>query len=648
MKITERNGTIDIVTEAYRLTHADTRSHFVTLTFAGGIGAELFVASGCDRDELIDELIELAPPEITQRGDRVRVTFVGKTTLWEKVEYAFTCEPDRVVYGYRVYGRGTLDEVRFFEGFVADDPRMDEAYYPYYCGPGRHISFHKPVKDFITSSTPKFDLIYSFGVNCADKRTYMYYEDANIRTNGDRFYLGGDWLFTPAPFLFLIGNRNEDHWVTMGLVTLAGENNYLAYEYRGGEGFGLRLDYQGYAQVDGEWNSPQVLLLATDDVYDGLAQYTGHLQNLGCTAKADRTTLPQWWRKPIFGGWGEQVYHSNRWDNYFKARYDDWHEDDTDVMCTQRAYQQMLTTLEEEGLDPTILIVDNRWFRKAHQLEVDRDLWPEMERFIQEQHAKERKVILWVSPWSFCGSAAGKDIPLTEQMTFEESDSFELEIDTDVFYPACQRDRRKVRVPTKLPDVTFAEPRWTILADPFNADYEERLRQRVQYLLSPDGLDADGLEFDYTHFLPRYRGMRRNNGQPITHWGVELNHRILSIYYDQAKLAKPDALMITQTFNPYFNDVTDMLRLQDIYTDRRSVVPQMTHRARIAETVCPGCVIHTDQHPMPSLEAWREYAEHQPTIGNPCLYYVTGIETTKERLTEGDFAMLRKFWHGSE
>ncbi len=644
MNLTNTAGNVSIVSEVYTLTHSPDRPYFVDLTFANGLGGELFVASGCDRDELIDELVSLEKPRIEEGDGVTKLIFGGQTTLWKRVEYTFTCYEDKVVYGYTVEGQGTLDDVRFFEGFVSNDPRMDEAFYPYYCGPGRHISYHKPVKDFMTSSTPHFDLIHSFGVNCADKRHYMYYEDALIRTNGDRFYLGGDWLFTPAPFLFLMGRRTKDTWVTIGLVTPAGENNYLAYEYKGGEGFGLRLDYQGYTKVDGSWQSPQILLQACNDVYAGLKKYVAHLQTTECVKTVDRSSLPDWWRKPIFGGWGEQVYHSNRWDNYYKARYDDWHEDNTHAFCTQAAYEEMLATLENKDVDPTILIVDNRWFKEENQLQVDKELWPEMERFVHEQHEKGRKVILWVSPWSFCGATGCKEIAEDEQMTFHESESFDLKVDTDVFYTACERVHKKVRTPPPLPKVTFAEPRWTVLADPCNPLYEKRLREHVRYLLSPDGLNADGFEFDYTHFLPQYRATRRNNGEAIQEWGVELNHRILSIYYDEAKRAKPDALIITQTFNPYFNDVSDMLRLQDIYTDRRSVVPQMTHRARIAQAVAPGCVIHTDQHPMPSLEAWREYAEFQPQLGNPCLYYVTGIETTKEKIADEDYMKLKRIW----
>ena len=351
-----------------------------------------------------------------------------------------------------------------------------------------------------------------------------------------------------------------------------------------------------------------------------------------------------WWRRPIFGGWGEQVFHSNRWDMYFGGKHDDWEDDDVDRLCTQSAYEEMLTTLEEKEIDPTILIVDNRWFSLDDHLEVDDELWPDMKQFIADQHDKGRKVILWVSPWSYCNSAWGKGIPLSEQMELVENKACTLEIDTDVFYPACEREHKKVRRPYVPEKATLAEPYWEFFVDPLNEDYCRRVTDRIQYLLSSDGLDADGFEFDYTHFLPHVRGVMPVMPRKETAWGVELLHRLLLVYYNGAKKAKSDALIISHTYNPYFNDVVDMLRLQDIYTDCKSIVSQMDHRAQIAKAVCPDCVIHTDQHPMPSLEAWREYMQYQPQIGNPCLYYVTGIETTKEKLTEQDFAMLRSLW----
>jgi len=203
---------------------------------------------------------------------------------------------------------------------------------------------------------------------------------------------------------------------------------------------------------------------------------------------------------------------------------------------------------------------------------------------------------------------------------------------------------KKVRKQLVFPPHTITEPKWQFFADPQNPGYEKTLREKIHYLLSPDGLDADGIEFDYTHFLPMNRGLLSIKPKENQIYGIELLHAMLKIYHTEAKVAKPDSLIIAHTYNPYFNDVVDMLRLQDIYTDHASVIPQMRHRAYIAQRVMPGCAIHTDQHPMPSLAAWREYARYQPEIGNPCLYYVTGIETTRELLTDGDYDMLSRVW----
>lgn len=646
MKYTNQDGKLLLETGRYRFAHDAENAHYVDIHFSSGIGADFFIASGCDRDDGIDELITLSAPQVDRNGEVIAITFSGRTTLWDRVDYVFKCDEERIVYCYRVHGDGKLETVRFFEGFLQNDTRRKDMHYPYFCGPGRHLAYHRPVKEFMQSSRPDFSHVYSFAVNAADKRLFGFYDQTVIRVNGDRHCLGGDWLATPSAFLFLMGDRQRRNWVTLGLAVKRGAAGFMGYTYSGGEGFGLALDYMGYTKVQGQWTSPEIVLEQIGaDVYEALDRHVAYLAANGCMADVDRSDTPLWWKKPIFGGWGEQVYHSNRWDNYFSGRHDDWAHDNVDGFCTQEAYERMLETLASKEIDPTILIIDNRWFRNDAMLDIDTELWPDLKGFIRQQHAADRKVILWVSPWSYCRSHKGKDVPNREHMVVNEGDLYDLEIDTDVFYEACNREHKKVRTYYPLPAPTLTDANWRYTADPQNPDYVRRLREKILFLLSPDGLDADGFEFDYTHFLPKYRGTGpvTPRNEPAA-WGVEALHAMIKIYYDAAKEAKSDALIISHTFNPYFNDVIDMLRLQDIYTDRRSVVPQMEHRAMIARRVAPGCAIHTDQHPMPSLEAWREYAAAQKKLGNPCTYYVTGIETTREDFTEDDYRMLSKEW----
>ena len=438
----------------------------------------------------------------------------------------------------------------------------------------------------------------------------------------------------------MVGPDSKNTWMTVGVVVKPGENNFASYDYSGGEGFGFNLTYDGYTQINGTWESPGIFLGKANDLYNGISSYVSYLYELGYSKKIDRSNSPKWWKQPIFGGWGEQCYLSSSWKDYFsggrKGRSGSSSEN-----CTRDAYECMLSQLEENGIDPKILIIDNRWFKTDDSLEVDECLWPDMKGFIREQHDKNRKVILWVSPFSYHRSDSGKNVPIQENLILDKQENFSLEIDTDVFYSAMGRQRAKIRKPPKQ---TLDEDGWQFVVDPLNKAYETRLRHKVEYLLSPNHLDADGFEFDYLHFVPAQRGLVPVTPRDESIWGIEFLHRLLWIYYDQSKKTKSDSLIITHTFNPYFNDVVDMLRLNDFYTDNNGVVDQMHHRARIARISCPNCCVHTDQHPMPNLKAWREYAKFQPLIGNPVLYYVTGMETTLEKFTKQDYIMLQKIW----
>jgi hypothetical protein len=619
---------------------------YVRIIFNNGQGAEFFAASGCDADDGIDELISIDAPSVSEKNGTTYVTFCAKTTLWQKAEYIFEIDDDKVVYYYKVYGSGNLEIVRFFEGFLYNNEFVNDKYFPYFCGPGRHMALHRDVKEFMSSSKPLFKNVYSYGINSQDKRVLGFYEDMNIRVNGDRHYFGGDWLATPAPFMFLCGDAESENWFTTGLAVKPKENRFMGFKYCGGEGFGFMLDYMGQTQVKECWESPKIVMqTAGEDKYAALSSYFNYLVEEKCVKSKNRENTPKWWKQPIFGGWGEQVFHSNRWDNFFSGKFDDWKNDDTHLFCTQEFYEKSLERLEAKGINPGILIIDNRWYDDKSLLDIDENLWPDLKGFIETQHKKGRKVILWSSPWSLCQSAKGKTVPLEWHAYVDENELYDLELDTDVFYEACKREHKKTRKYYPLPEATHTDANWRYVANPYQENYRKMVEDKINNLLSPNGLNADGFEFDYTHFIPKYRGTKPIcESDELCGWGVEIAYDMIKLYYDAAKKAKEDALIISHTFNPYFNDIVDMLRLQDIYTDFRFVSKQMNNRAQIGKAVCPGCDIHTDQHPMPSLEAWREYALFQPQIGNPCLYYVSGIETTREKFEQSDYDMICETW----
>ena len=133
-----------------------------------------------------------------------------------------------------------------------------------------------------------------------------------------------------------------------------------------------------------------------------------------------------------------------------------------------------------------------------------------------------------------------------------------------------------------------------------------------------------------------------------TIWGIELLKKQYSIIYDEAKKIKPDALIIGNSPNPYFADVIDILRLNDIHDKDEEIVKRMAHRAKVSRIACPGWLIDTDNWPVPNRKVWMEYMREQPKLGIPLMYSFENIYTSKENITDDDYEEIRQIWNKYE
>jgi hypothetical protein len=158
-------------------------------------------------------------------------------------------------------------------------------------------------------------------------------------------------------------------------------------------------------------------------------------------------------------------------------------------------------------------------------------------------------------------------------------------------------------------------------------------------MLGKDGYNADGFKIDFTARVPAGAGMRLTGDL----WGLELMRRYLEILASEARLVKPDALIMTHTPHPYLADVTDMIRLNDINC-AQDVNRAMTIRARVARIACPEAVIDTDNWPVASRAEWRKYLALQPELGVPSLYFANAIDASREPLEAEDYELIREVW----
>lgn len=412
------------------------------------------------------------------------------------------------------------------------------------------------------------------------------FEPAVIGVTGDGEPGRHHWFFTPGPLYFAFGTEDESEWVDLGLVAPVERLTFVeaAYAPRDG-GFHLRLEYEGHTFVDGEFEAPAIVLTPrVPHPYAGLRRHRADLVARGAAPPVEEREPPRWWSEPMFCGWGAQVHlHETNGGSPMAE-------------ATRANYDAFLARLEAEGASPSTVVLDDKWQSAYGTNEPDTGKWPDLKGWIADQHARGRHVLLWWKAW-----------------------------DPEGFPPELC-----VRTSDGTP----------VAIDPTNPRAREALAGQMRELMSPEGLDADGLKIDFTARTPSGHALEAHGPG----WGIALLHALLAVVYAAAKAAKADALIVTQTPHPAFVDVADMIRLNDMIGGHESVVPQMRFRAEVTRSACEDLLIDTDDWRVPSLAAWREYLAVKPELGVPSLYYATHIDATGEPLEQEDYHLLRTVW----
>lgn len=393
------------------------------------------------------------------------------------------------------------------------------------------------------------------------------------------------WLYTPPPLCYCLG-YSSGPWLGAGISPERGQYGFSRFEYvTAPNSYCFRLTYDGMTAVDGEWASPEFVFHPGSDEYDALRRYCDSLRSRDMV---DASTHPRadWWPKPIFCGWGEQGIRRVKLG--LKTTQD---------LATQEMYDDFLAIIREKRLQPGTIVIDDKWQKQYGTLEVNTDKWPNLRSWIDARHEEGLRVLLWFGVWNPEG--------LSPEETVKDRDGN------------------------------------IVCADPSSPAYQERIRSMIHRMISPDPgcYNADGIKYDWT-CVPVGEGFRTHSGI----WGIEMQKSMASQVYDALKAAKPDALMVTHTANPYFAKCTDMVRLNDIYAGNREVVDTMIHRARIARMACPDALIDCDNSSAPSHTEWLRYTKMQPLIGVPSLYFLTAVDGTMEPITDADWEELAPIW----
>jgi len=389
--------------------------------------------------------------------------------------------------------------------------------------------------------------------------------------------MGG--IFAPPP-LFLAFERNG-LWGGIGLGAEPGDYLFNALEYSGSRyaGASFWVHYGGYRAAGPRFASPRVSVHFGFSEWDALARYVAWMDESGFATRK-RFPNPAWHRRPIFCGWAEQTREAAA--SGIAAR----------DLATQAKYEEWLAVLDRRGLPVGTVVVDDKWQKRYGTFDVDEEKWPDLRGFVARQHARGRRVLLWV--------------------------------------PAFQREG----LPDDLCVRIEGRP---VAGDVSNPAYESFLRERVRHLVAD--LGVDGFKEDWLGGQPPTPGL-----QAHAHlFGIEFVRRFQLILHDEAHRWKPDALVETQTPNPLFRESSDVLRLNDVWYGARDVGEMMRRRARIAR-IAGWDLVDCDNASSTNLEEWWSYMREQPSIGIPSLYFVHRTESTMEEVPEGTWRQLKEIW----
>lgn len=560
MQIKRVNDETVICTKKYQLIIHEKRPFVTIKDEQEQVIVDLFIPSSVHSTQGLDDTTELSEWQFSESEAEIVLTQSAKSSIWQEKIYRIRCSETRLSYEIELKGQGNITEVHYFGGYYSGNVRWGSGYF----WSGQH---------FEQCFTPEPMIEEDF--------YFSPHAGSTIDLGGIPLPGRGDWFFTPPPFCFAV--ELDEQWMAMGIEADAGQYSFSSFNYRGQypSGFCLTTTYEGATTIDGAYTLPTIGFDFADDPYEALKQHVDACYRRLNISKP--VSQPAWWREPIFCGWGPQCYLATQGDepapNYAR----------------QENYESFLSILDQQNINPKIVVLDDKWQANYGDNIVDTDKWSDIRGFIAEQHARDRYVLLWLKAWD------------PEGLPAEE----------------C------IRNSAGLP----------IAVDPTNPKFEARFRANIQQMLSKDGYDADGFKIDFTARIPYSPNLQMS--EPI--WGLELMKRYLGIIHDEAKKAKSDALVMTHTPHPYLADVTDMIRLNDINIGR-DVLNAMKHRARIAEIACPDLLIDTDNWPITDLATWRDYVALQGQLGIPSLYAVTHIDTTGEVLTDADYELIRRTW----
>lgn len=502
-----------------------------------------------DTDERLIEFVCVSESEFRWEAE---------SSNWRKT-YTLQCDEEGFSFFTTLHGSGNIGEVRYF----TNNPKKGSIY--------RFCEYFMP-------NAPSHADVYTRRL--ASLSFESFFE-----------------LLIPPPYVYSFRTEALDGRFGLGLVAKEGEYNFVHFNYYSHDkmdGFCLYTNLEGHTSVDGEYTLPYIRSFFGENDIDVIKKYSNYHYDTGLCRTKDRSNMPRWWRGPIVCGWNEQM----------SQKLDFYPDKEQNALACQEVYEKIADMIEEHGIRPTMLIIDDRWQKGYGDCLPDPEKWPDMRAFTDKMHARGIRVLLWFRMWG------GHGLPEDETMPGEG-------------------------MPYHNGLIRLNQPPYS---DPTNKKYQERLKKNIHYLLSDEEgcMNCDGFKLDYTLVQPYGKTAKSAGGQ----YGAEATKILYNIIYNTSKEVKPDALINASPCHPYFNEVCDQARLHDYEWCFCNETERMSERAELFRAVMPDVLIDTDSTNLSNRDDGMRYYRNMPSIGVPDIY-----QFTKTPFTEEDWREIEKIFN---
>ncbi|MBQ8474679.1 MAG: hypothetical protein IJ499_03340, partial [Clostridia bacterium] len=483
----------------------------------------------------------------------------SSSDLWREKVYTLSCFEDRFEYAVTVKGSGRVDTVNYFLSNLADGKKLGSDH------------------EFCQGFYPDVDLGAGDG-------TYLPNKSYSIYSN----------LSVPPMFYHSFKIAGIESCLAFAVVAEMGEHNFTGVSYDINDAkFSFSTDQYGHVTVDGEWTAPKMVIYTANDHYDAGKKYCELYFDGGICKRGDNGHKPRFWYGPIACGWFEQLAygHSPKGNGAWMGS------------CKEEAHTDMLAKLKEKDLNPTILIIDDKWQEAYGTAYPHPERWPDLRSFIDNNLKNGIHTFMWYQLWNSEG--------LPEECLTMDYDGNS--------YIAGNRP----------------------VADPSHPVYQKILKENVHRIISSDEgcYNAEGFKLDFAFCQPHGRKTKTYSGK----YGAELLYDYIKQIRTYAKEVKPHAVINASPCHPMFASLVDHARLHDYDPACRNCKEIFEHRAKLWGMANPYALIDTDCGGFNTHRDMMRFILNQANIGIPDLYAVSDLPTFA--FSDEEWAMIREMWH---